>query len=141
MADKKVSQLTALTSPNQNDILLIVDDHTGTPVSKQISLKNMFGSVPANTTISGTTTLNANTTINGSNTVVVANTNFTKAAAGQVKITSGVITLNNPTTVSSNNATTVLGDDVLQGSIFWDSNFLYVATANNQIKRVALSVF
>jgi hypothetical protein len=44
------------------------------------------------------------------------------------------------TTVSSNNATTLLGGGH-QGSIFWDENFLYVATSNTVIKRVALSVF
>ena len=35
----------------------------------------------------------------------------------------------------------VLGAGGLQGSIFWDSSFLYVATSNTQVKRVALSVF
>ena len=57
------------------------------------------------------------------------------------KVTSGFITLNAPTTVSSNNATTVLGAGGLQGSIFWDSSYLYVATSNTQVKRVALSVY
>ena len=57
------------------------------------------------------------------------------------KVTSGFITLNVPTTVSSNNATTVLSAGGLQGSIFWDSSYLYVATSNTQVKRVALSVF
>ena len=64
MADKKVSELTALTTPNQKDLILIVDDPSGTPVSKRITLKSLFGSVPANTVINGTLTVNANTTLN-----------------------------------------------------------------------------
>ena len=58
-----------------------------------------------------------------------------------IKLTSGFITLGPTTTVSSNNATTVLGSGGLQGSLFYDSSFLYVAVSNTQVKRVALSVF
>ena len=39
MADKKISQLTALTSPATEDLLVVVDDPKGTPVSKQSFLK------------------------------------------------------------------------------------------------------
>ena len=99
MADKKVSELTALTTPNQKDLLLVVDDPSGTPVSKRITLKSLFGSVPANTTINGTLTVNANTTQNGNKVTVVANTTFSKTTAGQVKINSGVVTLGKKTTV------------------------------------------
>ena len=141
MADKKVSELTALTTPNQKDLILIVDDPSGTPVSKRITLKSLFGSVPANTVINGTLTVNANITLNGNKATVVANTTFSKTAAGQVKINSGVVTLGKKTTVNSNNASTLLGASNLQGSIFWDENFLYVATANTKIKRVSLSHF
>lgn len=139
MADRKVTELTALTTPNQKDLLLVVDDPTGTPVSKKISLFNLFGSVPANTSISGTLTVSGNTTISGANTVVSANLNIT--STNGPKIDAGVVTLVAKTTVGSNNATTVLGQGGLQGSIFWDENYLYVATSNTQIKRVALSVF
>ena len=43
MADKKVTQLTALTSPANNDLLLIIDDATGSPVSKKITLEDLLG--------------------------------------------------------------------------------------------------
>jgi len=139
MADRKITELTALTAPNQKDLLYVVDDPNGTPASKKISLYNLFGSVPANTSISGTLNVSANTTINGANTVVSANLNIT--STNGPKIDAGVVTLALTTTVGSNNATTVLGQGGLQGSIFWDENYLYVATSNTQIKRVALSVF
>lgn len=118
MADRKVSELAALASPASVDLLLIVDDPNGTPVSKKITLKDLFNNVPANTTIASVTTLQ--------NRVLVSN---------------GFITLQTKKAVSSNNATTVLGAGGLQGSIFWDDNFLYVATSNTQIKRVALNAF
>jgi len=139
MADRKITELTALTAPNQKDVLYVVDDPNGTPASKKISLYNLFGSVPANTSISGTLNVSANTTINGANTVVSANLNIT--STNGPKIDAGVVTLVSKTTVGSNNATTVLGQGGLHGSIFWDENYLYVATSNTQIKRVALSVF
>ena len=125
MADKKITELTALTTPNQKDLIYVVDDPTGTPASKRISLHNLFVSVPANTSITGTLAVSANSILSGSKTAV----------------NNGIIQLSTATTVASNNATTVLGSADRQGSIFWDTNFLYVATSNTQVKRVALSVF
>jgi len=117
MADQKVTELANLTTVASEDVFYVVDDPTGTPVSKKISAKSLFGAVPANTTFTHFTTFN--------NKVTAAN---------------GVMTLAAPTTVSSNNATNVLGAG-MQGSIFWDSDYLYVAVSNTQIKRVALSLF
>ena len=141
MADKKVSQLTALTSPLGEDLLLIVDDPSGTPVSKQVTLNSFFGSVAANTSLSGTLAASANVTVSGSNTTISSNVNITSSSAGSIKVSSGVVTLGAKTTVSSNNATTVLSSGGLQGSIFWDENYVYVATSNTVVKRAALSTF
>jgi hypothetical protein len=44
MADKKVTQLTALTAPANNDLLMIVDEPLGSPISKKITLEDLFGS-------------------------------------------------------------------------------------------------
>ena len=125
MADRKITELAALTAPNQKDLLYTVDDPTGTPVSKQLSLFSLFGAVPANTSISGTLTASGNTSISGAKT----------------ELTSGQVTLSAATSVGSNNATTVLGRGGAQGTIFWDQNYLYIATSNTEVKRVALSVF
>lgn len=43
MADKKVTQLTALTAPANTDLLLIIDDPAGSPISKKIELEDIFG--------------------------------------------------------------------------------------------------
>lgn len=117
MADQKVTELANLTTAASEDVFYIVDDPSGTPVSKKITAKSLFGAVPANTTFTHFATFN--------NKVTAAN---------------GVVTLSKSTTPTSNNATTDLGAG-MQGSIFWDSDYLYVAVSNTQIKRVALSVF
>ena len=117
MADRKVSELPSLTTLASEDVLYVVDDPSGTPVSKQITAQNMFAAVPSNTAFNHTVTFN-----------------------NQVSAANGVMTLSTSKTVTSNNATTELGAG-MQGSIFWDSNYLYIAVSNTQIKRVALSVF
>ena len=43
MADKKLTLLTALTDPVGTDVMMIVDDATGTPVSKKIEVEDLFG--------------------------------------------------------------------------------------------------
>jgi hypothetical protein len=49
MADKKITELPLQASASSDDLLLLVDNPNGTPVSKKISVKNLFGSVNANT--------------------------------------------------------------------------------------------
>jgi len=126
MADKKVTELTAATSTTADDLLMIIDDPSGTPASKKITLNNFFGSISANTTISGTLTTSANNTINGNKMTVTANTTFN----GNLRMSSN--------TPSSNNAGS---EGYGVGSIWFDADYIYVATASGTIKRVALSVF
>jgi len=94
MADKalKISELGALTAPSGDDILVIVDDPTGTPVTKKVTVANLLGNSSANVVIRNVTPAN------------------------------GTIT-------------------VTKGTIMFDSSFIYIATANNVIKKVALSSF
>jgi hypothetical protein len=126
MADKKVTQLTALTTPTAPDLLLIVDDPNGTPVSKKITLKSFFGAVTSNTVFS------ANVTVSGNRVQLASNVNITKTlTANTVKITLG-------STPASNNATTV-GMSV--GELRFTNTYLYIAVNATTIKRVALNTF
>lgn len=61
MADKKVTELTDLTVPAGEDLLLVVDNPDGTPVSKRVSLQALFGAIPSNTAITGTLTVSGDT--------------------------------------------------------------------------------
>lgn len=125
MADKKVTQLTELLAPQGEDLILVVDDPTGTPVSKRMTLQTLFGNVQANTTISGSITVSGNTT-------------FTDANYGP-RITAKNIVVGGPMVVTSNNATTQFGEAGWAGALFWDENYLYVAVSDTNIKRIALS--
>lgn len=69
---KKVTDLTALTTATGDDLLYIVNDPSGTPGSRKITVTNFFANVQTNTRISGTTltvnaatTVSANVTLNG----------------------------------------------------------------------------
>jgi hypothetical protein len=126
MADKKVSQLPSLTTTAAPDLLYIVDDPTGTPVSKSITVKNFFGAVPSNTSINGATlTVRAITT-------TTANVNVTKTlTANVVKVTVG-------TAPSTNNATTE-GWGV--GQMRFTNTHIFIAVNATTIKRVALDKF
>lgn len=126
MADKKVSQLTSLTTTAAPDLLLIVDDPNGTPVSKSITIKNLFATVPANTAFS------ANVTVSGNRALFSSNVRVTKATTVNTFIT----TLK--TTPSTNNATT---ESLSVGQMFFTNTHLYIAVNATTIKRVVLSTF
>jgi hypothetical protein len=126
MADKKVSQLDSLTTTAAPDLLMIVDDPTGTPVSKKMTVKSFFGAVPSNTVFS------ANVTVRGNRAQFASNVNITKTlTANTVKITFG-------TTPASNNATTV---GMAVGELRFTNTYMYIAVNATTIKRVALSTF
>ena len=73
MADKKITELTELTSLDQGDLFVVVDNPTGIPITKKIKAQEMFGgttgvtfvtntSFPARSVIKSTLTANVNTT-------------------------------------------------------------------------------
>ena len=125
MADQKLSQLTFITTPTGVDRLYIVDDPNGTPVSKALTLDTLFGTISSNVSANGTTILSGNVTLGSTGKYVSVDSPYIKV---------------NKATVSSNNTTTQI-NSTGAGSIFWDENYLYVATSNTTIKRVALSAF
>jgi len=126
MADKKVTQLTSLTTTAAPDLLLIVDDPNGTPVSKSITIKNLFATVPANTAFS------ANVTVSGNRALFSSNVRVTKATTVNTFIT----TLGSAP--GSNNAST---ESLSVGQMYFTNTHLYIAVNATTIKRVALSTF
>lgn len=101
MADraKKISELDSLTAVAGEDLLVIVDSPSSTPVTKKVSVNTLF-------TVANSVTVSANT-------LVVRN-------------------FQSPTSSSF---------ACERGTILYDANYLYIAVANNTLKRVALSSF
>lgn len=143
MSDKKVTQLTALSSTHSSDLLMIVDDPNGSPVSKKMTMKNFFGSIPANTVFS-----QANVTITsggagaGTRFLVAANTQITRHTSANT------LTIQKKAAPSSNNASGATvsgfnfpGNVTPIGTVWFSNNFLYIATDATVIKRVPLQVF
>jgi len=141
MADKKVTALTAVTAATNNDIFMIVDDPTGTPISKKITVEDVFGNT-TKTTLTKFNVGSSNTNLSGTALNLWPNTGGASSNVtvyGSVALaSSGVLRINSSTTPSSNNTATA-GWTV--GQIGWDASYLYVATSSTVIKRVALSTF
>lgn len=89
---KKITELSALTAPAADDLLVIVDDVAGTPITKKVTVGNLLGNTSANVVIYNSTPANSTITVK-------------------------------------------------KGTILFDTSYLYVAVANNTLKRVALSSF
>jgi hypothetical protein len=161
MADKKVTQLTALTAPANTDLLLIIDDATGSPVSKKIELEDLFGATSAVTHASmnfgSGLVLTRGTVINedgaDSDTRIEsdnqANMLFVDASADKIgimtnaptealDINSDAIRVRTAQTPASSNNTAV-GWGV--GTIAWDTSYIYVAVNASTIMRASLSTF
>jgi hypothetical protein len=60
MADQKITALTALSTPATEDLLAIVDDPSGTPITKKVTIANLLSLFVSNVTVqvitAGTTT-------------------------------------------------------------------------------------
>lgn len=55
MADKKITELTELTTLTQDDLFVIVDDPLGTPVTKKAKASTVLGGLAANVASAGVT--------------------------------------------------------------------------------------
>ena len=54
MADKKVTQLSALATPAGADLLHVIDDVAGTPVNKKMEIATLFANIPSVVALGGT---------------------------------------------------------------------------------------
>lgn len=74
MANKKVTELTSLTTPSTDDLMVIVDDPAGTPTTKKISWTNILSSIAGAasflTSLAAATQTLTNKTIDGDNNTI-----------------------------------------------------------------------
>ena len=60
MADSKITGLTSLSSVAAEDLLVVVDDPSGTPTSKQVTVGTLFGNVNTGLKVNGSVEANTN---------------------------------------------------------------------------------
>ena len=143
MADKKITALTDLgTGIAAVDLFHIIDDPSGTPVNKKISVANVFNHIPTYLGLDGTAQTISNRTdaVNVTTSITLIDTNtaggthagtFADGSNGQLKIIimkadggDSVITpsnFKNGSTITLNDA----GDSIIL--IFTDSNWHIIA--------------
>ena len=140
MADKKITQLDAVTSAANTDLLLIVRDPSTTPANKKLELGDLFGET-AQTVFSkvdirssGNSALAASSTqtISGNEVKLVSNT--TVELTGTPDFISDRLRLRSSLTPANSN-NTLVGWAV--GTFAWDTNYLYIAVSSSQIARIA----
>jgi len=109
MADKKITQLTAITNLSGDDLLLVVNDPLGTPASRKITVSNLFANVVPATTHKGVTTFVANTSFTGTTMTVSANlvlggTNVLNAVNDRMQVANTTLLVNDRMQVANVNA-------------------------------------
>jgi hypothetical protein len=114
-SEKKFSAFPAASQIAANDLILVCRDPLGVPTTNTITYTTFFNNVSVNVTFSA----NVNA-LNVTSNVVIANT-----------LISGF----------KNTPTNSISLSVQAGTIFFDNNYVYVATSNNTVKRSALSSF
>ena len=149
MADKKITALTALgTGIAGEDLFHVIDDPSGTPVNKKITIDNVFGYIPSlialNQTaqaLSGagavniTTSITHLTTAAGASALTLTNTSVKN---GMIKIITCVthgggtstLTITGP---SHTNYDTVAFSGVVQTVILLQTNSLWFIIASNGV--------
>src|SRR4051812_37994781 len=103
MSLRKITALSEIISLSQEDLLLVVDDPTGTAINKKITARNLFGNVTCvSTSISG---------IDAAKFTLVANNSH-----GSTQITAGKFLVVKNQSVTGNDQFAIVGKSQLVGS-------------------------
>lgn len=127
MADKKVSDLTALTQADGEDLLLIVSDPVGAPASRKISVSDFYGNVSVVTTHTANVAFEDHVTFSNAPTFT-NDTLFVSVSANAIVsnnlIVNGNLTSNGNMTVKtvSIDSVTISGNTSVSGNTTFTAN-------------------
>lgn len=136
--NKKISQFDEVSSTQSGDILPIVRSSGANTVNVKITVKNFMENMGANVAVATTSlSVDGEAAFTGDTfTVETANAHISVLKVDNLTVQSnGIIIAEKHTPVSSSYVENSVG------KVSFDDNYLYVRTANNVIKRVALSSF
>lgn len=122
---KKISELTALTSASTDDLLVVVDDPSGSAATKKITVGNFYGNVQATTLFQNTVTVNS--TFSVGNSTVYGSINSSSIA---LKGTSNVVIIKGSATTRSG-----LRTDISDSSAISNGS-IYLSTAGKMYLKV-----
>ena len=143
MADKKITALTDLGSAiAAEDLLHVIDDPSGNPINKRISIANVFNNIPTYVALDGTAQVITNTTdaINVSASVTHINTTsgahaggFADGTNGQIKIITMIADGGDSVITPTNfaNGSTLTFNDVGDTAMLIFTNSNWVLVSNN----------
>lgn len=134
-----VSRLLSVVTLANSDLLMVVQGaNTLTPTSKKSAMIEFFSMIPCDMTLKKQLKVSGNTTFNG----VTATINSNTSIHGNFRVKNLTVANNMFTVTTSHSApANSTSGNFAMGSIFWDTNYIYVATAANTVKRAALSAF
>lgn len=144
MADKKITELGALTEVTADDLFVIVNDPTGTPVTKKITVGAVFNTLKLTTSTSGTNATSlikavlepaANADVSGYNTLVagefVVNSSSTSTTS---KYQYGIVARSALNGITSNVAV-----EHASGKFILDVSNTAVVASNTSVLRVEVA--
>ena len=114
----KLSSYPTVNALAIGDYLTVTDDPGGSPNTVNITYGNFFANVNPQVSFANTVTFNAN--------VVVGDDDY---------ISANSLILSDMSTPSTN------ADVVVGQKIWFDANYIYIAVANNDIRRVPMTDF
>tara|TARA_B100000900_G_scaffold416272_1_gene450873 strand:+ start:11816 stop:12469 length:654 start_codon:yes stop_codon:yes gene_type:complete len=113
MADKKITELTAATNHATSDLLLVVKDASGTPLSRKATIGSVFANVAHPMTVTNIANFKSNTTISSTTATISANTTL---SGGTVTL-HGKLQTEGSATIISNNGKIHANNSITAGTI------------------------
>jgi len=138
MADKKITALTALTDPTGTDLLLAVDDPSGTPISKSLEIEDMFGA-SSQISLSAVNISSAGTTDIASTGALTITATAGATVTGNLNVVNSFVSLSSTATAAGGAAATIDNTNsagIPVGTILWDNTKLYVVVASSGVDAI-----